>query len=92
MHFHVLCTPGHSQGSVCLLCGDLLFSGDTLFCGDIGRTDLSGGSEQQMRHSLARLWDAVPDDTQVLPGHDVFSTMAQEKQTNAYLKAARGSV
>lgn len=88
MDFQVIATPGHTSGSVCLLCGNVLFSGDTLFCGDIGRTDLETGSMPQMNASLCRLAAKVPDEVQVLPGHGPFSTMGQEKENNYYLRAA----
>lgn len=84
--FQVIATPGHSAGSVCLLCGDLLFSGDTLFACDIGRTDLAGGNMDTMRQSLAKLCKAITEDVRVLPGHEDFSTMAYERQHNPYLK------
>jgi hydroxyacylglutathione hydrolase len=68
--FEVLHTPGHTEGSVCLLAtGErLVFTGDTLFAGSWGRTDLPGGSDDQMVASLARL-SALPTDLKVLPGH-----------------------
>ena len=84
--FRVIATPGHSEGSVCLLCGELLFTGDTLFAGDIGRTDRAGGDANAMRRSLAKLCAAVPRDVRVLPGHEEFSTMEQEKKHNPYLQ------
>lgn len=90
MRFHVIATPGHSAGSVSLLCGELLFCGDTLFCGDAGRTDLEGGSETQLLESLAKLAAQVPDAAQVLPGHGEFSVMEQEKRTNPMLRKALG--
>jgi hydroxyacylglutathione hydrolase len=76
----VLHTPGHTEGSVCLLAADerLLFTGDTLFAGSWGRTDLPGGSGDQMVDSLARL-SALPEDLRVLPGHGSASTVAQER-------------
>lgn len=80
-------TPGHTPGSCVLLCGEMLFSGDTLFCGSIGRTDLPGGSMTQMEDSLAKLVELpIPDNAQVLPGHDSFSTMIAEKKHNYYLR------
>ena len=85
MTFHVIATPGHSQGAVCLLCGDVLFSGDTLFAGEIGRCDLDGGSYPVMLHSLAKLKAAVQINAQVLPGHEAFSDMDTEKAQNPYL-------
>lgn len=83
--FRVIATPGHSAGSVCLLCAELLFTGDTLFAGDIGRTDLAGSDADAMRQSLAKLCAAVAQDVRVLPGHEEFSTLAYEKQHNPYL-------
>ena len=86
LKFTVIATPGHTPGSVCIRCGDLLFTGDTLFAGSIGRTDLAGGSYTQIMQSLKELCEAVKDDPQVLPGHEMFSTMEQEKRTNRYLR------
>jgi glyoxylase-like metal-dependent hydrolase (beta-lactamase superfamily II) len=76
----VLHTPGHTEGSVCLLAdsGRLLFTGDTLFAGSWGRTDLPGGSEAQMVESLTRL-SGMADDLRVLPGHGSHSTLEGEK-------------
>lgn len=88
--FRVIRTPGHSAGSVCLLCGSLLFSGDTLFAGGIGRTDLECGEGDSMRHSLAKLLATIPDDPQVLPGHGDFSTLDQEREQNPYLQEFAG--
>lgn len=84
--FRVIATPGHSAGSVCLLCGGLLFSGDTLFAGDVGRTDLPGGSWDTLRESLKKLCVAVTENVQVLPGHEEFSTMDRERANNRYLQ------
>ena len=80
IELEVLHTPGHTEGSVCLLSpGErLLFTGDTLFAGSWGRTDLPGGSDEQMVDSLARL-SAFADDLRVLPGHGRQSTLATEK-------------
>ena len=76
----VLHTPGHTEGSVCLLANGerLLFTGDTLFTGSWGRTDLPGGDERQMVDSLSRL-SAMDDDLRVLPGHGSHSTIEREK-------------
>ena len=84
--FHVIATPGHSAGSVCLLCGGLLFAGDTLFAGDVGRTDLPGGSRSMQKKSLEKLCAAVTENVQVLPGHEEFSTMDAERAHNRYLQ------
>lgn len=84
--FKVYHTPGHTPGSVCLLCDEFLFSGDTLFAGSCGRVDLPGGSARQMQQSLAKLAALpLPDETQVLPGHEGFSTLGQERRTNPYM-------
>ena len=85
--FHVLETPGHTPGSVCLLAGNLLFAGDTLFAGSCGRTDFPGGSWKAMLASLKRL-SALPGNYTVLPGHGEASTLDQERQTNPYMKEA----
>jgi hydroxyacylglutathione hydrolase len=79
IELEVLHTPGHTQGSVCLQATRerLLFSGDTLFAGSWGRTDLPGGSHDQMVDSLARL-SALPTDLRVLPGHGRPTTIADE--------------
>lgn len=79
-------TPGHSNGSVCYLIDDLLFSGDTLFAGSIGRCDLPGGSSAVMLNTLSSIICNLDDNLTVLPGHGEKSTMAKEKTTNCYLK------
>ena len=84
LRFSVLETPGHTPGSVCLRCEDALFSGDTLFAGSCGRTDL-GGSEAALRTSLARL-AAIPENLTVYPGHGPFSTLDAERASNPYLR------
>jgi hydroxyacylglutathione hydrolase len=80
IELEVLHTPGHTEGSVCLLAADerLLLTGDTLFAGSWGRTDLPGGSDSAMVDSLARL-SRLADDLRVLPGHGSASTIAAEK-------------
>ena len=85
--FRVLHTPGHTPGSVCLQCGDALFTGDTLFAGSYGRTDFIGGDEAAMRRSLARL-GRLEGDCTVLPGHGEDSTLDYERRTNPYLREA----
>ena len=89
LKFTVWHTPGHTPGSVVLLCGEYLFCGDTLFAGSIGRTDLEGGSSAQMTQSLKKLAQLpIPRDTQVLPGHGEFSTFGQELDQNYYIRSA----
>ena len=85
MVFQVLYTPGHSEGGVCYLLENILFSGDTLFKGSIGRTDFPSSNNAEMRQSLERLC-TLPDDTVVYPGHGPATTIIQEKQTNMFLK------
>ena len=85
----VIRTPGHTPGSVVLLCGEHLFCGDTLFAGSIGRTDLEGGSSAQMADSLRKLAQLpIPRETQVLPGHGEFSTFGAELDNNYYIRSA----
>ena len=81
----VLSTPGHSEGSVTLRCGDVLFCGDTLFAGSCGRTDFPGGSDAAMRASLRRL-AGLSADYRVYPGHGMDTTLAEEKRYNPYLR------
>ncbi len=84
MTFRVLHTPGHTRGSVCLLFPQALISGDTLFAGSCGRTDLPGGSRYQLINSLARL-AGLPGDYAVYPGHGPATTLAEERAFNPYL-------
>ena len=74
----VLETPGHTKGSVCLLCGHAIFTGDTLFRHDCGRTDLYGGSFQQICASLGKLAE-IPEDLTVRPGHGEMSSLGEER-------------
>ena len=78
--FDVLHLPGHTEGSVCLYEERLalLLSGDVLFAGSYGRTDLSGGSDEQMVASLARLAREIPPEVRVLPGHGPETTIERE--------------
>lgn len=85
----VLHTPGHSPGSVTLKVGDVLFSGDTLFAGSCGRTDLQGGSYDQMMASLKRLGE-LEGDFRVLPGHNTPSTLDREREYNSFVREAMG--
>ena len=85
----VLHTPGHSKGSVVLRCGDVLFTGDTLFRGSCGRTDLPGGSYEEIMASLARL-GALEGDFHVCPGHEGLSTLENERKGNYSMREAMG--
>ena len=85
----VLHTPGHTPGAICLYCPGHLFTGDTLFVGAAGRTDLAGGSLTQLISSLEEKIMPLPDDTRIWPGHDYgdtpTSTLGEEKVNNPYL-------
>ena len=83
----VLHTPGHSPGSVVLKVEDVLFCGDTLFAGSCGRTDLRGGSYEEILRSLKRLGE-LEGNFHVLPGHEFTSDLEQERRTNPYLREA----
>ena len=85
--FTVIETPGHTWGSVCYLCEDAMFSGDTLFAGSWGRTDLPGGDGQTLALSLERLAELEGDYT-VYPGHGGTTTLASEKKWNPYMRNA----
>ena len=89
--FEVLETPGHTPGGVTLRCGDALFTGDTLFQGSCGRTDLYGGDMNVLLHSLKRLAD-LPGNYEVYPGHMDTSTLDRERHYNYYLKYAQDAL
>ena len=84
LEISVLHTPGHTPGSVCLICENTMFSGDTLFEGSCGRTDI-GGSWPQIQTSLARL-AKLDTDYVVYPGHGGSTTLAMEKRYNPYMR------
>ena len=83
----VITTPGHSPGSVCYWCeaAGVLLSGDTLFAGSIGRTDLPGGDYDALIHSVMDKLMALPGDTDVIPGHGRPTSIAREAATNPFL-------
>jgi glyoxylase-like metal-dependent hydrolase (beta-lactamase superfamily II) len=83
-----LCTPGHSPGSVCFYFAalKLLISGDTLFNGSIGRSDLPGGNSMQIIRSIRTQLLPLPDETCVLPGHGPETTIGQERRSNPFLR------
>lgn len=90
----ILHTPGHTQGSICLLVQELvkdtvpgtLLAGDTLFRGSIGRTDLPGGNFHQIMHSLQEKLLALDDSTVVVPGHGPVTTIGRERDSNPFLQ------
>ncbi|MGH7621914.1 MAG: MBL fold metallo-hydrolase [Gemmatimonadaceae bacterium] len=86
LKLRVIHTPGHTPGSVCFYVNGVLFAGDTLFAGSIGRTDLPGGDYDQEMGSIVERLLALPDETIVLPGHMDQTTIGQERQRNAYVR------
>jgi hydroxyacylglutathione hydrolase len=91
MTFTAIHTPGHTQGSTCFLLevdgeAPVLFSGDHLFAGSIGRTDLPGGSHEQLMESMAAKILPLDDAVQVLPGHGETTTIGKERATNPFLQ------
>jgi len=85
--FEVIYTPGHTEGSVCYRFGDILFTGDTLFCRYIGRTDFAGGDEGKMKQSLRTLYE-LEGDFKVYPGHLDETTLDLERKYNMFIKGA----
>ncbi len=84
LKFEVIHTPGHTPGGSCFRLGDYLFTGDTLFTGSIGRTDLFGADPSKMENSLKRL-KSIDEDLKVLPGHGRASSLEFEKERNPYM-------
>ena len=86
-----LLTPGHTPGSVCFYIPEhkLMFTGDLLFKGSVGRTDFEGGSGADLRKSLDLILQIIPDDVQILPGHGKYTQMGVERANNFYLRVDR---
>ena len=85
MNIKVLHTPGHSKGGVCYLINDVLFSGDTLFEGTVGRTDFPGSSMIELKASLKRLVDTLDFETEIYSGHGNKTTLGRERAYNPFL-------
>ena len=89
LELEVIHTPGHTPGSVCFRCRnggeEILFAGDTLFAGSIGRTDLWGGDSDAILRSIKRRLLTLPAETRVITGHDRSTTIDREARTNPYL-------
>lgn len=81
----VMHTPGHTRGGVCYVCGDVIFSGDTLFCHTCGRTDFPGGSTEEMLASLHHLAE-LEGNYEVYPGHNRATTLDEERVKNRYMR------
>ena len=90
LRFEVIGTPGHTPGGVTLRCQDALFTGDTLFRGSCGRTDLPGGDTEELLRSLKRIC-SLEGDFEVYPGHMDCSTLARERLFNYYCRLAANS-
>jgi glyoxylase-like metal-dependent hydrolase (beta-lactamase superfamily II) len=86
----VVATPGHSPGHVTFVIDGALFSGDVLFQGSIGRTDLPGADHETLMASIADLLERFDDDTRVHPGHMGLTTLGRERATNPFLQALAG--
>ena len=82
----VLHTPGHSPGGVCFTAPGVVFTGDTLFAGSIGRTDLAGGDTSALLQGVRQKLFCMEDDVRVYPGHGPPSTIGQEKRTNPFFR------
>lgn len=85
MLLHFIMTPGHSEGGMCIRIGRVLFSGDTLFHGSVGRTDFVGGSMEVLVNSIKEKLFVLPDDTKVFPGHMGSTTIGFEKENNPFV-------
>ncbi|MEW6456873.1 MAG: MBL fold metallo-hydrolase [Acidobacteriota bacterium] len=85
-YLEVIHTPGHTPGSICLKSHLFLLTGDTLFCGSVGRTDLPGGSWKELIKSIKEKILTLNDDLEILPGHGLVSTLREEKNYNPFLK------
>lgn len=85
LSFTVIHTPGHTPGSICLYGHGVLFAGDTLFEGSVGRTDLPGGNHEQLISSIKTKLLALPEQTTVYSGHGGTTTIGEEKEYNPFL-------
>lgn len=91
LRLKVIHTPGHTRGGVCLYMedGKVLFTGDTLFAGSIGRTDFEGGSMEDLMSSIADKLLPLGDEVRVLPGHGPESTICEEREVNPFLSGLK---
>ncbi|MBQ3219113.1 MAG: MBL fold metallo-hydrolase [Clostridia bacterium] len=80
----VIATPGHTDGSVCFLLDNMLFTGDTLFCESVGRTDFKSGNRDDLVNSVKKLY-RLEGDYAVYPGHDEFTTLEHERKYNTFV-------
>lgn len=82
--FQVLHTSGHSPGGICLYGEGVIFTGDTIFAGSVGRTDFPGGSMAELRKSFSRII-ALPNETRIFPGHGPLTTVKNEREDNFFV-------
>lgn len=83
----VIHTPGHTKGCVCYVAEDIIFSGDTLFCGSVGRTDFPGGNHGEILDSLEKLAKLASEkEYRVYPGHEELTTLSREIKYNPYFR------
>lgn len=82
----VIHTPGHTPGGICLVGDEVVFTGDTLFAGSVGRTDLFGGDQEVLLNSIRERVLTLPDGTTVEPGHGPSTTVGEERRTNPFLQ------
>jgi len=82
----VLHTPGHTKDGISLLGDNVVFTGDTLFAGSVGRTDFIGGSYEELMRSIKTKFFCLPDSFKVYPGHESFTTIGEEKKHNPFLR------
>lgn len=89
-NFHIFHIPGHCPGSICLYEKEagIVFGGDVLFAGGVGRWDLPGGSKEMLLTGITQQLLTLPDETIVYPGHGPSTTIGEERQTNPYVKLA----
>lgn len=85
LKFQILHTPGHSPGGICLYGEGIIITGDTIFAGSVGRTDLYGGDIEKLKKSIKRLM-TLPDEVKIFPGHGPQSTIGYEKNNNSFYR------
>ncbi len=83
LEFRIMHTPGHSPGGICLYGNGVIFTGDTVFAGSVGRTDFYGGSEKELKNSFRRIL-SLPEEIRILPGHGPSSTVGEERRENFF--------
>ena len=87
LEIKIIHTPGHTPGSICILYDDMVFTGDTLFDNTIGRTDLNGGSRDEIIKSIKHKLFNLKEETKVYPGHGEATTIGKEKKNNPFVKS-----